>query len=75
MIKTEYKKQVLQENCNEINRQTNFDKMSLYEYATTQADNDPDFFRWLFDDGEISDFGINLTDEQQQEYTNFINSL
>ena len=74
-MKRELKKQVLIENCNEFNNKTEFDKMSLYEYVKVQADNDSDFFRWLFDDDTISDFGINLTEEQKEKYESFLNTL
>ena len=36
---------------------------------------DPDFFRWLFNDTSISDFGSNLTDEEMEIATNFFLKL
>lgn len=51
------------------------DPQSFREYAELESENDPDFFRWLFNDGDISDFGTNLDDKQREEYAEFLDGL
>lgn len=72
MIKyTENKKQVLVENFSAYNGE---EPATLRGYVEREADNDPNFFGWLFDDGNIESYS-DLTDEQKQEYKNFLDSL
>ena len=51
-----YKWQQLYENWKNGGNESLF-----YDWAILEMNNDPGFFRWLFDDGEISDFGNNLS--------------
>lgn len=72
MIKyTENKKQVLVENFSAYNGE---EPVTLRGYVEREADNDPNFFGWLFDDGNIESYS-DLTDEQKQEYKDFVDSL
>ena len=72
MIKyTENKKQVLVENFSTYNGE---EPATLRGYVEREADNDPNFFGWLFDDGNIESYS-DLTDEQKQEYKDFVDSL
>ena len=72
MIKyTENKKQVLVENFSAYNGE---EPETLRGYVEREADNDPNFFGWLFDDGNIESYS-DLTDEQKQEYKDFVDSL
>lgn len=72
MIKNkENKKQVLVENFSAYNGE---EPATLKGYVEREADNDPNFFGWLFDDGNIESYS-DLTDEQKQEYKDFVDSL
>ena len=51
----DYKLQVLEEN--------NTKNCSLCEYIRNEAENDPGFFRWLFEDENLSDFECPDADE------------
>lgn len=69
-----YKVQVLTENYN--NYIENVDSnITLHEYVEREAESDPDFFRWLFDDSYLDDFDLGLSDEQREEYREFIEEL
>ena len=48
----EYKKQILIENYN----QGDNEGQNFKEWVETEAQNDPGFFRWLFEDDELGDF-------------------
>ena len=62
-INKEYALQVLQENYADYRRNGEpGDTTTLREYVESQADSDPGFFRWLFSNDDIEDFGANLTD-------------
>lgn len=75
MIKyTENKKQVLVELFNEYKLNGGEEPATLRGYVEREADNDPGFFGWLFDDGNIEGL-YSLTKEQKQEYNQFINNL
>lgn len=37
---------------------------TLYDYAKLESQSDPGFYRWLFNDDTISDFGSNLSEEE-----------
>lgn len=49
--------------------------ITLREYVDIDSDSDPGFFRWLFDDSDIGNFGVNLTREQKEMFEDFLNSL
>ena len=75
MIKyTENKKQILVEQFNESKFNGGEEPATLKGYVEREADNDPKFFGWLFDNGDIESYA-DLTDEQKQEYKEFINKL
>jgi hypothetical protein len=61
--------QILEENLRESSCET------LKEYVEISAENDPNFFRWLFLDELLNDFDMSLTNEQREEYNSFIQSL
>lgn len=76
MIKNvDYKKQVLVKQFNEYKLNGSEEPATLKGYVERESENDPGFFRWLFDDENLSDFGFNLSEEQKQEYKEFINKL
>ena len=67
MIK-EYKKAQLVENFNLYNSE---EPATLRGYVEREAENDPNFFDWLFDNGDIESYA-DLADEQKQEYKEFL---
>lgn len=72
MIKNkENKEQVLVENFSAYNGE---EPATLKGYVEREADNDPNFFGWLFDNGDIESYA-DLTDEQKQEYKDFLDNL
>lgn len=75
MIKSiEYKKQVLVELFNEYKFNGGEEPATLKGYVEREADNDPNFFGWLFDNGDIESYA-DLADEQKQEYKDFLDNL
>ena len=70
MIK-ENKKLQLEENFNLYEGE---EPATLKGYVEREADNDPNFFGWLFDNGNIEGYA-DLTDEQKEDYKEFINNL
>ena len=48
----EYKKQILIENYN----QGDNEGQNFKEWVETEAQNDPGFFRWLFEDDDLGDY-------------------
>jgi len=68
MIK-EYKKQVLIENYESANNPAD---VSFKEYIETESKNDPNFFRFLFEESFDSDFDFSLSDEQKEEFEEFL---
>ena len=75
-----YAEQVLNENyrrsVSEL-EETNpeYEPYTISEWYELESESDPDFYRWLFNDPDVNDFGSNLTDEEKQIATNFFNSL
>lgn len=68
----DYKKTQLEENWNEYNFNcTEGDEVTLAHYACIEANNDPGFFRWLFDNGNLSDFEC----EDEEAFKNFVSSI
>lgn len=45
---------------------------TLKDFTESEAENDPNFFRWLFDYPFTNDFDCDLTDEQKAEYQKFL---
>lgn len=73
-----YAEQTLKENYQSfVSRweETNpeFESYTFAEWCELESESDPDFFRWLFHDADISDFGSDLTDEEKQIATEFFN--
>ena len=76
MIKNaDNKKQVLVELFSGYKFNGGEEPATLKGYVERESENDPGFFRWLFDNEHLSDFGFNLSKEQKQEYKEFINKL
>ena len=48
---------------------------SISEWAELESESDPDFFRWILNNSDVSDFGSNLSDEDMEFVKNYINSL
>lgn len=76
----ENKLQVLRENYGEYYRNCKNDGwkdseiMDFREYTEQEADNDPNFFAFVFDDGCIEKFS-DLTEEQKNDYAELLNLL
>ena len=74
-INKEYALQVLKENYADYCRNGDpNDITTLREYVETQAESDPGYFRWLFNNDDLDDYA-DLTDEQLEEYKNFLDEL
>ena len=74
MIKyIENKKQILVEQFNEYKFNGGDVPATLKDYVVRESDNDPGFFRWLFGDDNLTDFGFNLSKEQKQDFERFLN--
>jgi succinate dehydrogenase flavin-adding protein (antitoxin of CptAB toxin-antitoxin module) len=61
--------QILKENLRESNGD------NLKEYVEIAAENDHNFFRWLFCENLENDFDMSLSEEQREEYNSFIQTL
>ena len=48
---------------------------TLKSYIENEAKANPNFFRWLFDDYDITYFGTSLTKEQKEEYQAWLHDL
>lgn len=48
---------------------------TLREYVLTESENDPNFFRWLFNEDFDDDFDTSLSDEQRELYNEFLETL
>jgi hypothetical protein len=70
MKNIENKIQVLKENFQQAEGVT-----SLREYVENEREADPGFMSWLFSDGDVSDFGSNLTEQQEADYQKFLHKL
>lgn len=65
-----FKLKVLEEHYREVSEGTTF-----REYVKMEAESDPGFFRWLLGDSDIDDFGDNMTEEQKNEFSEFLEKL
>jgi hypothetical protein len=65
------KKQILIENYNQADNAS----MTLKEYVERESENDPNFFRWLFDKDFEQDFDSSLSSEEKEQYNDFLNEL
>jgi hypothetical protein len=73
-------KQVLSENYEqfliEFKKQYPEDvELNLGEWAELESESDYNFFRWLFNDDTIGDFGSDLPDNEWQIAKDFFDSL
>lgn len=76
---------ILKDNLNHINGKIeveflrkgdeNYELFTLRTYVEHEAKNNPGFFRWLFDDFDITLWGTNLTKEQKEEYEKWLHDL
>lgn len=76
---------ILTENMNHVNAQidvqasaNNGSKNELYTlrtYIENEAKNNPNFYRWLFNNYDIDFHGKNMTSEQKAAYQEWFNSL
>lgn len=66
MKNLENKLQILNENKGEN---------SLFDYVTTASENDPNFYRWLFDEDFENDFDKSLTESQKREFQNWLSEI
>ena len=74
-INTEYALQMLKENYDNYRRNGEpDDSTTLREYIEASAESEPGFFSWLFNNDDLDDFA-DLTDEQKEEYQNFLDEL
>lgn len=48
---------------------------TIAEFCEMAADEDPNFYRWLFSDCDIDDYGDDLTDEELQIAKDFFELL
>lgn len=71
-INKTYALQVLEENFKNYQKNGDDTTTTLCQYIEGCAESEPNFYRWLFKDDEINDFGDNLTDEQREEYNDFL---
>ena len=71
MIK-DFKRTQLEENWSEYNFGCmEGDEVTLAHYACNEANNDPGFYRWLFDDDELSDFECG----DEREFKDYVLSI
>ena len=64
-----YKIQVLTENYNSI---ANGETCEFAEWVKLEAQSDPNFYRWLFDDDSLQDFSAG---EYEEEFVEFCDAL
>lgn len=71
MIK-DFKKQLLEQYCDNYNFSCmKGEEVTLAHYVCNEANNDAGFFRWLFDNDELSDFEC----ENNEEFRTFVASI
>lgn len=63
-------KQVLMESYREVEGDITF-----REYVVCESQSDPGFFRWLFCDSNIDDFGDGISTEEKDMYDEFLGNL
>jgi hypothetical protein len=52
-----------------------FELFTLRTFIEHEAKANPDFYKWLFDDYDITFFGTSLTKEQIEEYKTWLHDL
>jgi hypothetical protein len=75
-----YAEQVLSENYrNSVSKweekNPESEPYTIAEWCDLESQSDPDFHKWLFNDGDINDFGSNLSDDEKEIATNFFEAL
>lgn len=75
-----YAEQVLNENYRRFvskweETNPNDEPYTIAEWCELECENDPYFYRWLFGDGDIEDFGSDLTDEEKEIAIKYFESL
>ena len=70
-IDVKNKLQVLKESYTNYLRSGKDYNSNLREYVEANADSDPGFFGWLFNNDNLDDFA-NLTEDQAEEYEDFL---
>lgn len=56
-------------------RDDHYDLFTLKSYTLHEARTNPDFFKWLFDDPDITFFGTSLSEAQRNEYNAWLHDL
>jgi hypothetical protein len=56
-------------------KEVNKSGLSLFDFVEVEAENDPNFFRWLFDEDLEQDGDTSLTDEQREIFKEFLESI
>lgn len=56
-------------------REEHYDLFSLRTYAMHESRSNPDFFKWLFDDPDITFFGSSLSEAQREEFHTWLHDL
>lgn len=77
MIKDYIKKQLI-ENYNQAAKAADCDidnYQPIREWVECEAQSDPGFFRWLFQEEFDNDFDNDLSDEQREAFEEYLNSL
>lgn len=49
--------------------------ITLREYVELSADSEPGFFRWLFDDDGCGEYGVEMTEDDEEVYHTFLSEL
>ena len=75
-----YAEQVLNENYKKFvsrwdEQNPEYDPYTISEWCDLESQSDPDFYGWLFNDPEISDFGSNLSDDEMKLASDFFESI
>jgi hypothetical protein len=52
-----------------------YDLFSFKSYVLHESKTNPDFFKWLFDDPEITFFGTSLSEAQREEFNAWLHDL
>jgi hypothetical protein len=75
-----YAEQVLNENYRRSvlkweDSNPEYEPYSIAEWCDLESQSDPDFYRWLFCDVDINNFGSNLSDEEKEIATKYFENL
>lgn len=67
-----YAEAVLTENYRMYHSESGY---SIGEYAKLEAESDPSFYRWIFNNSDIGDYGSDLSADELEIVTSFIEQL